>query len=360
MRRIQFTGKRDGEGGARLKRSSTNESGMVVDSPSSPAPGSAPSKKKSGESHHKSKADLILERSPSSMKALRDKSRFNAASPKGESPARHSTPVPAKSPSSLKMVTKDESSEDEDVAYERLRQQGAKEMEAAKAAPKAVQKMDMSDSDDDDDAPVAKSFKDVKKAAIEAQHGEQEDARAVAAKEKEKRRLRTQTQQEQSKKASSKKKEKQKAQEMDVDEEIDLLPSSVLERAMTQTQVEHLVEEDLEEQSKLHRRKMKQLEREMAREDKINSKRVTVVALSDAHGVPQMQSRKAASQSAESFLKEHLWGGRLERMPADHYLSERIRGPAHQFTVPHAASLDSESPSMKSHRRATQHKRKRL
>lgn len=328
----------------------------------SSAPSTTPSKKKASETHYKSKAELILERSPSAMKALREKQRFNATSPKGESSARHSGATPSKSPSAAKSAPKDESSDDEDAAFERLRAQGSKELENPKTSVSKARVVDASESSDDDDAPVAKSFKDVKKEAIEQQHGELEDSRAVSAKEKEKRRQRTQHQQEQSKKTSQKKKSKQKrANAMDVDEETELLDAAVLQRAMSQNQTEQMMEEDQEDDSKLNYRKMRQLEREMEQKEKIDSKRVTVIALSDSTGVPQMQSRKAASQSAESFLKEHFWGGRLERMPADHYLSERIRGPALQFIVPNAASFETNDSqkSMKTQRRI-QHKRRRL
>jgi hypothetical protein len=338
---------------------------MDLVSADSPVSTTTPSKKKSSETHSKSKAELILEKSPSSIKALREKHRFTATSPKGESHTRPSGPTPTKSPSTLKSVAKDDNSDDEEAAFERLRAQDALEAENLKSVAKPVKQVDKSDSDSDNDAPVAKSFKETKKEVIEQQHGELDDVRAVSAKQKDMRRQRTQLLQDQSKKLASKKKFKERkakeAEQMDVDEEIDLLPESVLQRALSQTHTTQVMEQDVDERSKIERRKMKQLERERERNAKIENKRVTVISLSDLHGNPQLQSRKASAQSAEAFLKDHFWGGRLERIPAEHYLSERIRGPALQFIVSTGSSMDdlhNMKGSMKNQRRSVQQKRK--
>lgn len=327
-----------------------------------------PSKKKHSETHGKSKADLILEKSPSLIKAMREKSRSNISSPKNESSGRSNGSTLAKSPSSQKLAPKDDSSDDSEEMMEKLRALDEAEAERAKLAARVAASAPAEDNDSDDDAPVAKSFKDVKKDAMELHQAEQDESRAIAAKKKDARRQRTQLLQEQSKK-SQKKEKKRKVESsddesgsgMDVEiEDFQLVPDSVLQQAVAQNSNHILMDEDDDNRLRIERRKQRKLEREIERQEKIDSKLVTVVSLTDGSGNITQQSRKAAAQSAEAFLKDHFWGGRLERMPADHYLSERIRGPAVQFVVPKSGLIpSSRKASVKENRRAEIQKRRR-
>lgn len=325
-----------------------------------------PSKKKHSEGHNKSKANLILEKSPSLIKSMREKSRSNAGTPKTESSGRSQSPIPARSPSAQKLARKDDNSDEEDEMDRNLKALDAAEAERSKTSARAAVPAPAVDSDSDDDAPVAKSFKDAKKDAMDIHQTEQEDAKTAGSKKKELRRQRTQMLQEQSKK-EKKKEKKRKVQssddesgsQMDVDEEFELVPESVLKQAVTQTNTHILMDEDEDNLARIDRRRQRKLEREIERQDRIDSKLVTVLPLGDSTGSTMLQSRKAAAQSAESFLKDHFWGGRLERMANDHFISERVRGPALQFIVPSQPIPSTRKMSMKENRRSEMAKRRR-
>lgn len=326
-----------------------------------------PSKKKHHESHGKSKAELILEKSPSLIKSMREKSRSNGSATKTEASARVQSPTPSRSPSASKLAPKDDSSDDDEAIAANFRAMDAAEAERTKSASRAATSAAAADSDSDDDAPVAKSFKESKKDAMELHQTEQEDSKVVSSKKKDARRHRTQLLQEQSKK-SQKKEKKRKVESsddesgsgMDVDEEFELVPESVLQQASAQNGAHILMDDDEDNREKINRRRQRKLEREAERQEVIDSKMLTVIPLGDSSGGTLLQSRKAAAQSAEAFLKEHFWGGRLERMPADHYISERVRGPALQFVVPNAqAQPASRKTSMKESRRTEMNKRRR-
>lgn len=368
---IQFSPVAEENGTPKPTKSPSALAGSDLEMSDSVGSHHTPSRKKSHEGHGKSKASLILEKSPTLMKSLRDKPRFNSTSPKTDSPARTHAPTPSKSPSAMKLASKDESSDDEDALEAKLRAQDAAELENMKLASRAAMAVAETDSDSDNDAPVAKSFKESKKEAIDIHHGEQEDARNTAAQKKELRRQRTQLHQEQSKKSSKKQKEKEsprkkeaKESAMDVSDEesdeLDLLPESLLKQAVSQSNTHIVMEQNEEDRSKIERRKQRILMREMEKQEKIDSKRVTVVPLVDTSGNSLLQSRKAAAQSAEAFLREHFWGGRLERTPAEHYFSERVRGPAHQFVVPGSAELlaSQHKASIKERKKVESQKRK--
>lgn len=329
-----------------------------------------PSKKKHNtDTHLKSPSDISSDKSPFSGSRKPENSKSNSSVHSDVKHRSHGA-TPVKSTTPNKSVSKKEVSEDEDEAFERLR---AKETKESAKSPLSVVSSAMDVSEDDDDAPVAKSFKSAKKEAIDAHHEEQEASRQILQKEKEKRRQRTQLLQEQSKSSVSKKKslEKKKreaeesmTQDNDDDEEIELLPESVLKHALSQTQTAAIITKDSESRARIEKKKQKLEEAKLQQSLKINNKLVTVVPLSDGTGNIQMHSRKIAKQSAEHFLQNHLWGGRLERMRSDLYLSERTRGPALQFIVPDqsatsfASNNNNNSTSLKHKRIAGQQKKR--
>lgn len=301
---------------------------MDVDPPELASP---PSKKKHRDSEDGSIVEVTIDKTPTKH---REKLKVKTPTSKSKSEAAPSSVVSPspKTPSKHKAATKDDDSEDEDEAFERLRAMDANE------PSKVPLRAESSSGSEDEDAPVAKSFKSARQDAIAAHHEEQDEARRVAHKEKEKRRQRAQLLQEQSKKASSKRKEKEKRKTEEEDasgqaEDGDLLPTTLLKQAASQASVAAVIDKNEEKRVEIDRKKERHGEIKKKQEDKIRSKKVNVVVLSDAQGNLQLQGRKASTQAAESFIKDHFWGSRLERMNADVYLAERQRGPAPQFTV---------------------------
>lgn len=301
---------------------------MDVDLPDLPA---APSRKHKRDSDEGAKVEVVVDKSPARHRdKLKIKSPTSKSS-KSEAASSSLTSPTSKTSTKHKQAPKEESSEDSEEAFERLRAMDANQ------PVKVPVRVETASESDDDDAPVAKSFKSVKQDAISAHHDEQEDARRAAQKEKEKRRQRAQLLQEQSKMSSSKRKEKEKrrveeAKEQEEQEE-DVLPAALLKQAVSQSNVSTVIDKNEEHRAEVERKKAVLAERKKRQEEKIEAKKVKVVVLSDAQGNLQLQGRKASTQAAEAFLKEHFWGSRLERMNTDMYMSERRRGPALQFNV---------------------------
>jgi hypothetical protein len=340
---------------------------MDVDFTDSVSSTTTPSKKKHNpDTPYKARSDLSSEK-PSSKREITKSSSFSNSEPKH----RPQGTTPSKSTTPSKLTSK-EVAESSDSDSDEFIEENRGDYESRPITATTSNAMDV--SDDEDDAPVAKSFKSAKKEAIDLHHEEQEDVRKALAKEKERRRQRTQLLQEQSKLSTKKKnaEKRRKAAEMeaaaaseeDTDEEIELLPESILKQALSQNKTAAVIEKDVDERARrVEQAKKKQEEAKLQQDLKINSKLVTVVPLTDSTGTVQMQSRKVAAKSAESFLKDHLWGGRLERMRSDLYLSERTRGPALQFIVPNGSTSivsTTSSASMKSKRHNAAQQKKRL
>lgn len=92
------------------------------------------------------------------------------------------------------------------------------------------------------------------------------------------------------------------------------------------------------EAKKLKQRERKKKLKEAKRA--LNAKLVQVVPLDDQTGhFKEPTIKTIASEEAETFLREHFWGSRLERTRTDTFVSERKTGPAVPFVVGNRGSL---------------------